>query len=621
MGLVCKRCGVGLVMGWSVAALPASALAVPPGMTVEQIESLSDPPDVTAGGGFNSLNVQFMSQLNPRSFSTNAACTGVCANDIWAYVSPTGREYAIVGLRTGTGFVDVTDPYNPSIVASMVDATSIWSDMKTYGHYAYNVNESGGGMQIFDLSNIDPPARQVKLVGTLTQSGLQRSHTMYINEESGFAYLAGSNLSGGRLLAVSLANPAAPVIAGQALDPFYVHATQVVSYHTGPYAGREIAFCYDGSVGLRILDVTSKSNMYLRSSVTYPTLSYCHQGELTDDRRFVLIDDELDESDGLVGTTTTYVVNVEDLDNPFYVGSFTNGQPSIDHNQMIRGDYTFQANYTTGLRVYNIATLPVATEVGFLDTYPPNNGRNFDGAWGVYAKLPSGTVLVSDIQGGLFALDVTEAVGQDCATPEAPQLAVPAVATSRYLNVTPMNAGRPTALRVKLVDMPPPFESLEGTSLWIDRPTPLVDPMLPPVTFQRAGLRCTPMYLDWSDFGTIDLIGPMIVPGGVYEIQAVDALCARSVEANFSPALTVSTSVPWADSVGPDGTIADGIVDARDVVGVVNKFKQLPGAPSIPQTDVYGATPDGVVNGLDVVLTVDAFKSLPYPFTPPAPCP
>lgn len=618
MGVFRKQRGVGLALGCWIAALCVESSAIPPGMTVEQIESMSGPPDVTAGGGFNSLNVQFLSQLNPRSFSTNAACTGVCANDVWGYVSPTGREYAIIGLRTGTGFVDVTDPYNPFIVASILDATSIWSDMKTYGHYAYNVNESGGGMQIFDLSNIDPPTRQVTLIGALTQSGLQRSHTMYINEESGFAYLAGSNLSGGRLLAVSLANPAAPVISGQALDPFYVHAAQVVSYHTGPFAGREIAFCYDGAQGLHILDVTVKSNMYLRSSVSYPTVSYSHQGEITDDRRFVLIDDELDEDDGFVATTTTYVVNVEDLDNPFYVSSFTNGQPSIDHNQMIRGNHTYQANYTTGLRVYDISSLPAATEVGFLDTYPPNNSRNFDGAWGVYAKLPSGTVLVSDIQGGLFALDVTEAVGPDCPTP---QPTIPVAATSRYLSITPMNTGRPTALRVRVVDMPPPFEGLEGTVLWVDRPTPLLDPVFPQVTYQRAALRCTPMYVDWSDFGTIHLIGSAIVPGGVYEIQAIDALCARSVEANYSPTLIVAPSLPWADSVGPSGNVPDGVTDARDVVGVVNKFKQLPGSPSIPQTDLYGSTPDGVVNALDISLTVDAFKGLAYPFSPPAPCP
>ena len=29
--------------------------------------------------------------------------------------------------------------------------------MRTNRHYAYNVNESGGGLQVIDLANIDPP--------------------------------------------------------------------------------------------------------------------------------------------------------------------------------------------------------------------------------------------------------------------------------------------------------------------------------------------------------------------------------------------------------------------------------------------------------------------------------
>src|SRR3989304_1686625 len=215
------------------------ARAIPPGMTETERERFSTASVVGsteggAAGSFDALNVTLMSQVTPQQFSTNATCfanaTNVCANDVWASVSPSGREYAILGLRVGTGFVDVTNPWNPVVVGAISDAGSIWSDMKTYGHYAYNVNESGGGMQIIDLSQIDPPTRTVTLIGALTQSNLRTSHTMAVNTDSGYAYLCGSNLGGGRLVAVSLANPAAPVIAGQGLEPVYVHAAQVVSY-------------------------------------------------------------------------------------------------------------------------------------------------------------------------------------------------------------------------------------------------------------------------------------------------------------------------------------------------------------------------------------------------------
>ena len=339
--------------------------AIPPKSVLDRLPQPTEEPLVVeplsqggshmmqgTSGGFDVLNMVVRSHVTPQSFSTNTTCTAnasnVCANDIWGYVSPGGREYAILGLRVGTGVVDVTDPDVPVIVGAISDASSIWSDMKTYQQYMYNSNESGGGIQVISLANVDPPTRQISLVRSITQSGLQTSHTLALNEQSGYLYLCGSNLGGGRLVALSLADPSFPVISGQAVTGVYVHAAQVVSYTTGPYAGREIAFCYCGSQGLKILDVTNKANMFTMGSLIYPNTSYCHQGWLTADRRHVLINDELDEQNlPNVNTTTTYVVNVENLSSPQFVTTFTNGQPTIDHNLMIR-------NYNTasGLRSF-----------------------------------------------------------------------------------------------------------------------------------------------------------------------------------------------------------------------------------------------------------------------------
>ena len=99
--------------------------AIPPGMTEAEREritraSVGDTMEGGVAGGFDALNVTLMSQVTPQQFSTNATCaanaTNVCANDVWAYVSPSGREYAILGLRVGTGFVDVTNPWSPVVV-------------------------------------------------------------------------------------------------------------------------------------------------------------------------------------------------------------------------------------------------------------------------------------------------------------------------------------------------------------------------------------------------------------------------------------------------------------------------------------------------------------------------
>ena len=50
------------------------------------------------------------------------------------------------------------------------------------------------------------------------------------------------------------------------------------------------------------------------------------------------------------------------------------------------------------------------TEIGSFDTYlsPSANSAGTDGAWGVYPFLPSGTLLVSDIENGMFLLRKNE---------------------------------------------------------------------------------------------------------------------------------------------------------------------------------------------------------------------
>ncbi len=64
----------------------------------------------TAWAGFPSENVSLYSHL------TLADLNAEFAEDCWGYVSPSGREYAIIGLSQGPGFIEITDPANPVIV-------------------------------------------------------------------------------------------------------------------------------------------------------------------------------------------------------------------------------------------------------------------------------------------------------------------------------------------------------------------------------------------------------------------------------------------------------------------------------------------------------------------------
>ena len=183
-------------------------------------------------------------------------------------------------------------------------------------------------------------------------------------------------------------------------------------------AGRELAFASCEDDGFYIGDVTDKNNMVTIGSTTYPNLSYAHQGWLSGDRSKFYLGDELDELlQANVSTATTYIFDVTDPTDPTFEATYTNGTVATDHNLMTRGDFIFEANYTTGLRVYDTSMYPLIIERGHFDTVPAFDGIGFGGAWGVDASLPSGVVLVSDQDSGLFVLDPSAATIPIASTP------------------------------------------------------------------------------------------------------------------------------------------------------------------------------------------------------------
>jgi hypothetical protein len=139
------------------------------------------------------------------------------------------------------------------------------------------------------------------------------------------------------------------------------------------------------------------------SQVWYPVLQFCHQGWITDDHKYMYIDDELDAPGaGNVPRFLSRIFDVSDLSTPRMVSVNTNGNPSIDHNQYVRGRYLYQSNYTSGLRVWDISNPLKPYEVAWFDTRPEDDGTGYNGAWGNYPYFNSGTILISDLERGLF---------------------------------------------------------------------------------------------------------------------------------------------------------------------------------------------------------------------------
>ena len=340
------------------------------------------------------------------------AMGGTAGNDLWGWRDgETGREYALMGMTDGTAFVDVTDPEDPVVLGRLPTETqaSVWRDIKVRGDHAYVVADQSGahGMQVFDLTRLRGLTGSQTFLADVVYGDFGSAHNLAVNEETGFGYAVASNTCGHGLHMIDLRTPNNPLFAG-CHDEARTHDAQCVVYR-GPdagFRGREICF-NSNEDHLAIVDVTDKSAPLTLSSTGYPQMAYVHQAWLTEDHAFLLLGDELDEIDFDV-PTRTHVFDVSALDAPTHLYAHELDTRATDHNLYVLGNRVFEANYSSGLRVLEFGDLAAGEieEIAFFDTYPEGDGRDFEGAWSVYPYLPSGTILVSDMQHGLFVLSL-----------------------------------------------------------------------------------------------------------------------------------------------------------------------------------------------------------------------
>ena len=341
---------------------------------------------------------------------------GIRANDNWGWTDETtGREYALVGRNDGTSFLDITDPGNPVLIGNLpktpnTPRSQLWRDIKTYKDHAYIVADGAGahGMQVFDLTRLrDVTDAPVLFEPDLLYRGegpnvVESSHNVIINEETGFAYLTSRGCAGMHM--VDIREPMNPTFVGCS-EPGNTHDAQCIVYR-GPdvsYQGREICLRMAGNL-FQISDVTDKSAPVQVSSASHPNPAYMHQGWVTDDHRFFIMDDESDVIAGNVETTRTLVWNLDDLEDPLLAKEFFGSLPASAHNLYVKGDFTYQANYKYGLHILDTSNPLEPVEVGMFDTSPYGSGPGFGGAWSTYPFFDSGTILVTSMQEGLFLL-------------------------------------------------------------------------------------------------------------------------------------------------------------------------------------------------------------------------
>ena len=372
-------------------------------------QSVNTAPAVTICSG-GMAGTYPCSNVDLMSFLALDDIGGGSGNDIWGWTdSSTGKEYAIMGRTNGTSFVDISDPVNPIYLGNLPppSAHSTWRDIKVYADHAFIVTEAeNSGMQVFDLTQLrevaSPPATFSE---TAHYSGFGDAHNLAINEDSGYAYAVGTNNCGGGLHMINIQTPTSPTSADCFSDDGFTHDAQCVNY-AGPdpdHQGKEI--CFNSNVDtLTIVDVTNKAAPVMLSRTGYDGSRYAHQGWLTEDQVYFLLGDERDEGDAT--NTRTYMWDVSDLDDPALIGFHESTTTAIDHNQYVKGSYTYQSNYRAGLRILDITDIANGnlSEEAFFDIYPDDDSPEFNGAWSNYPFFDSGMVIVSGEEQGLFVL-------------------------------------------------------------------------------------------------------------------------------------------------------------------------------------------------------------------------
>ncbi len=383
-----------------------------------------------SAGTYECHNIDLQSHIPLNELSTSPSS----ASDIWGFVDLNNqREYAIMCLQNGTVVVDVTDPTLPVEVGSITGSSSTWRDVKVYQYfddssaeykaYAYVTTEANNqGLQVLDLTDLP---NQVTLAATLDV--FSSAHNVYLSNTNyadgtalpnltPYLYIEGADLSNGAFRTYDLTDPVNPTLISQPPNGTgYVHdATSLVitdsrtdDCHNG-HNPCELFIDFNERT-VDIWDMTDKDEPTILSSTGYSGAQYTHSGWWSEDKMTIFIQDELDEQRAGLNTTLR-ALDISNLLDPQIVGTYTGQTPAIDHNGFTLGDYYYMSNYRRGLSVLDVSDPTDIKDVALFDTFavPADNSANFNGAWGVFPYLPSGNLIVSDIEYGLFVLKLNE---------------------------------------------------------------------------------------------------------------------------------------------------------------------------------------------------------------------
>lgn len=331
---------------------------------------------------------------------------GEDGNDIWGYVDTNGIEYAAMGSATKVSIFSLEDPTNPILRQEVPGDESIWRDMKHYKNHIYFTTDTGNdGLGIIDMTEAPETITYSYWNPSITINNftdeLKTCHNLFI-DENGYCYLAGCNIpdqfnTNGIIILDLNQDPDNPVIVGD--------ITRAYSHDV--YVRDDILYSSEirnGEFG--IYDVSDKANpQFLVSQAT--SSDFTHNAWLSDDSKYLYTTDELENS-------FVDAYDISDLDNISQTDKYrplaTEGDGVIPHNTHFIDNYLVTSWYTDGLVVTDVSDPSNMVKVASYDTFKGEaniQGRWFEGMWGAYPWLPSGIILGSDINTGLYVFQPT----------------------------------------------------------------------------------------------------------------------------------------------------------------------------------------------------------------------
>jgi len=337
------------------------------------------------------LNISLVGQLSYQGLRNSDI------SNLWGYTDELGNEYALVGVNgSGSGnpggisVVSLANPASPQEIFFFPGPSSIWREVKVWDDYAYVTTEAESGeLVIVDLSPL-PQSTNLNAI-VWDAPSWSTSHSLFI-DENGRLYIHGANTGNGGVIMYDLTqDPMDPVFVG-AYDPYYCHD----SFARGDtlYA----AHILDGF--FTMVDVSDPAAPVLLGTRVTPN-AFTHNTWLDDSGQYLFTTDE---------RTNAYVA-AYDVSDPTDITEVDrlrsdNGSGAIPHNTYWLNGYAVTSYYTYGVSIYDVSDPHNMVEVGSYDT-SPFTGDGFHGAWGVYPYFPSGRLIISDIEEGLFVLGPT----------------------------------------------------------------------------------------------------------------------------------------------------------------------------------------------------------------------